>query len=81
MYTTTKYTKEAMLPHGSYWTLNEFVMVAGQCTSDNLPPRIGQIQYAWRTPTLAMAQQIYDVLENNAKHVAEIAFASSPRGG
>ena len=74
MYTTTKYTKEAMLPHGAYWTLNEYVMVAGQCTSDNLPPRIGQIQYAWRTPTLGMAQQIYDVLENNAKHVAEIAF-------
>jgi len=74
MYTTTKYTKEAMLPHSAYWTLNEFVMVAGQCTSDNLPPRIGQIQYAWRVPTLGMAQQIYDVLENNAKHVAEITF-------
>jgi aminobenzoyl-glutamate utilization protein B len=74
MYTTTKYTKEAMLPHGAYWTLNEFIMVAGQCTSDNLPPRIAQIQYAWRTPTLGMAQQIYDVLENNARHVAEITF-------
>jgi aminobenzoyl-glutamate utilization protein B len=74
MYTTTKYTKEAMLPHSSYWTLNEFVMVAGDCTSDNVPPRIGQIQYAWRVPNLAMAQQIYDVLENNARHVAEITF-------
>jgi aminobenzoyl-glutamate utilization protein B len=42
MYTTTKYTKEAMLPHSAYWTLNEFVMVAGQCTSDNLPPRLGR---------------------------------------
>ena len=72
MYTTTKYTKEAMLPHSGYWTLNEFVMVAGQCTSDNLPPRISQIQYAWRVPTLPMAQQIFNVLENNAKHVAEI---------
>jgi aminobenzoyl-glutamate utilization protein B len=74
MYTTTKYTKEAMLPHSAYWTLNEYVMVAGQCTSDNLPPRIGQIQYAWRCPTLGMAEQIYSVLENNAKHVAEITF-------
>lgn len=74
MYTTTKYTKEAMLPHGSYWTLNEYIMVAGQCTSDNLPPRISAIEYAWRVPTLRMAQQIYDVLENNAKHMAEITF-------
>jgi len=74
MYTTTKYTKEAMLPHGAYWTLNEAILVGGQCTSDNLPPRMSQIQYAWRVPTLAMAQQIYDVLENNARHVAEITF-------
>ncbi|MBS7637810.1 amidohydrolase [Candidatus Bathyarchaeota archaeon] len=74
MYTTTKYTKEAMLPHTSYWTLNEFIMVGGQCTSDNVPPSIGQIQYAWRVPTLEMAQRIYEVLENNAKHVAEITF-------
>ena len=77
MYTTTKYTKEAMLPHAAYWTLNEFIMAGGQCTSDNLPPRISQIQYAWRTPTLPMAQQIYNVLENNAKHVAEIAFCKA----
>jgi aminobenzoyl-glutamate utilization protein B len=74
MYTTTKYTKEAMLPHTSYWTLNEFIMVGGQCTADNVPPSIGQIQYAWRVPNLEMAQRIYEVLENNARHVAEITF-------
>jgi aminobenzoyl-glutamate utilization protein B len=80
MYTTTKYTKEAMLPHSSYWTLNEYIMIAGQCTSDNLPPRISAIQYAWRVPTLAMAQQIYNILENNAKHVAEVtACRVTPR--
>lgn len=74
MYTTTKYTKEAMLPHSGYWTLNEYIMTAGQCTSDNLPPRISQIQYAWRVPTLEMAQRVYEILENNARHVAEITF-------
>jgi aminobenzoyl-glutamate utilization protein B len=26
MYTTTKYTKEAMFPHTGTWTLNEFIM-------------------------------------------------------
>lgn len=72
MYTTTKYTKEAMYPHSGTWTLNEFIMAAGQCTSDNLPPRFSQIQYAWRSPTLAIQEQIYRVLENNAKRVAEM---------
>jgi aminobenzoyl-glutamate utilization protein B len=72
MYTVTKSNKEAMYPHTGTWTLNEYIMVAGQCTSDNLPPRIGQIQYAWRSPSLAIQNQIYRVLENNAKHVAEI---------
>ena len=72
MYTTTKYTKEAMFPHTGTWTLNEFIMVAGQCTSDNLPPRLGQIQYSWRSPSLGIQEQISRVLENNARQVAEI---------
>ena len=72
MYTNTKYTKEAMFPHTGTWTLNEFIMVAGQCTSDNLPPRISQIQYTWRSPTLGIQEQIYRVLERNAKHAAEL---------
>lgn len=72
MYTITKYTKEAMFPHTGTWTLNEFIMVAGQCTSDNLPPRLSQIQYAWRSPTFGIQEQIYRVLENNARHAAEI---------
>jgi aminobenzoyl-glutamate utilization protein B len=74
MYTTSKYSKESMLPHSTYWTLNEYIMTSGQCTSDNVPPRIAQIQYSWRVPNLSMAQQIYNVLENNAKNVAEITF-------
>ena len=72
MYTNTKYTKEAMLPHTGTWTLNEYIMAAGQCTSDNLPPRYAAIQYAWRSPTLEMQQRIFEVLENNAKHAAEL---------
>ena len=70
MYTTTKYTKEAMFPHTGTWTLNEFIMAGGQCTSDNLPPRISQIQYAWRSPTLAIQEQIARVLAQNARHAA-----------
>ena len=72
MYTNTKYTKEAMFPHTGTGTLNEFIMVAGQCTSDNLPPRICQIQYSWRAPTLAIHERIFRVLESNARHSAEV---------
>jgi aminobenzoyl-glutamate utilization protein B len=73
MYTMTKYTKEAMFPHTGTWTLNEFVMAAGDATSDNLPPRFSQIQYSWRGPTLGIQQQIYNVLENNARNAAATA--------
>lgn len=70
MYTMTKYTKEAMFPHTGTWTLNEFVLAAGDATSDNLPPRLSQIQYSWRSPLLSVQEQIYRVLENNARHAA-----------
>ncbi|ELT50683.1 hypothetical protein [Brucella intermedia] len=73
MYTTTKYTKEAMLPHSGTWILNEAILAAGQATSDNLPPRFSQIQYSCRTPTLEMAERVIAVLDRNAEHVAKIA--------
>jgi len=72
MYTATKYVEDAMLPYTAYWTLNECIMVGGQCTSDNLPPRIAQIQYAHRAPLLEMQDQIERVLDNTARGVAQI---------
>jgi len=72
MYTATKYVEDAMLPYTAYWTLNEYIMVGGQCTSDNLPPRIAQIQYAHRAPLLEMQEQIERVLDNTAKGVGQI---------
>ncbi len=80
MYTTTKYTKEAMLPHTGTWTLNEAILAAGQATADNLAPRFSQIQYAWRCPTLEMAGRIADVLDHNAEHVAAISHCSLRSG-
>lgn len=70
MYTTTKYTKEAMFPHAGSWTLNEFVLGDGGATSDNLAPRFSQIQYSWRSSSLAIQEQIWRVLASNARHVA-----------
>ncbi|PWC28622.1 M20/M25/M40 family metallo-hydrolase [Teichococcus aestuarii] len=72
MYTTTKYTKEAMFPHSGSWTLNEFILGDGGATSDNLPPRFSQIQYSWRSSSLAIQEQIWKVLAANARHVAAI---------
>jgi len=72
MYTTTKYLKEAMLPRTGLWTINEAVMAAGQATADNMPPRLGIIQYAFRSPSLTQQEQIAKVLINNAENVARI---------
>ena len=42
------------VPAYRHLDLNEFVLVGGDATSDNLPPRFSQIQYAWRSPTLGI---------------------------
>lgn len=70
MYTTTKYTKEAMFPHAGAWTLNETILHGGDATSDNLAPRFAQIQYSWRSPSLALQQRVADVLMANARSAA-----------
>ncbi len=70
MYTTTKYTKEAMFPHAGSWTLNEFILGDGGATSDNLAPRFSQIQYSWRSSSLAIQELIWRVLANNARSAA-----------
>jgi aminobenzoyl-glutamate utilization protein B len=72
MYTTTKYTKEAMFPHAGSWTLNEFILGDAGATSDNLTPRFSQIQYSWRASSLGIQEQIWRVLAANARHVAAI---------
>ena len=71
MYTTTKYTKEAMLPRTGLWSINEAILVAGQATADNIPPKLGIITYAFRSPSLLQQEQIFKVLQNNAESVAK----------
>ena len=70
MYTSSKYTKEAMLPHTGSWSLNEFIPIAGMATADNIAPNISQIQYSLRAPNLEMCEQVFRVLDNNAAHCA-----------
>jgi aminobenzoyl-glutamate utilization protein B len=70
MYTSSKYMKEAMLPHHGSWSLNEFILHAGQAAADNLAPGLGQIQYSLRAPTLDMCRRVFEVLDRNAEHCA-----------
>ena len=70
MHTITQQSKENMLPHSGSWSCNEAILNGGFATSDNLPPRFGQIQYAWRCPSVEMAERVENVLEQNARHVA-----------
>ena len=69
-----------MLPHTGSWTLNEFIPIAGQATADNLPPGIGQIQYAMRAPTLAMCEAVFAVLDRNADHIAAMTHCTVEQG-
>lgn len=73
MFSLTKATIESMLAHTGGWSLNEAILTAGQATADNLPAHIAQINYAWRTPELRMADAILDVLDRNAEHAAATA--------
>lgn len=73
MYSMAKATLESMLAHTGGWSLNEAILTAGQATADNLPAQLAQINYAWRTPDLGMANAILEVLDRNAEHAAAIA--------
>lgn len=76
MYTNSKLMKESMLPHSGSWTLNEFILTAGQAAADNIAPGYGQIQYAMRAPTLAMCEAAFAVLDRNADHVAAMTHCT-----
>ena len=70
MYTTSKMMKESMLPHTGSWAMNEFIPVAGQATSDNIAPAIGQVQFTLRAPSIDMCNAAYAVLDRNAEQIA-----------
>lgn len=72
MYTISKYLRDAILPHTGSWAVNEAILANASATADNVPPRIAQIQYSWRCPTVAMAQRILEVLDRNAEQVSQL---------
>jgi metal-dependent amidase/aminoacylase/carboxypeptidase family protein len=76
MYTASKFLKEAMLPHNGGWSINEFILTAGQAAADNLAPNIGQIHYACRAPFVEMQEKVFATLDNNAEHAAAITHCT-----
>lgn len=76
MYTSSKYMKEAMLPHHGSWSLNEFIMQAGQAAADNIAPGLSQIQYSLRAPNLEMCERVFEVLDRNADHCAAMTHCT-----
>ncbi|MQA04223.1 MAG: amidohydrolase [Streptosporangiales bacterium] len=76
MYQLTKTTHDAMAPAFGGWSLNEAILHSGQATADNLAPRLAQIQYTWRAPDLATAEQILAVLDRNAQTAAAATHCS-----
>lgn len=73
MYQSSKALRESMLSHSGGWSVSEAILTAGQATADNLPAAMADIQYMIRTPTIAMAEQVTEVLDRNASAAAAIS--------
>ncbi|GAA4864245.1 zinc-binding metallopeptidase family protein [Saccharopolyspora rosea] len=76
MYQLTKNSQDAMAPAFGGWSLSEAVLSAGHATADNLPAPLAQIQYSWRCPDLATAEQVLRVLDANARAAASAAHCA-----
>lgn len=72
MLSNAKALKEHMFPRTGLWSLNESILGANNPTADNLPGRISQIQYSWRSPLLGVQEAIESVLRRAAENVARM---------
>lgn len=73
MYTASRVMQDAMLPSVGGWSISDAILTEGQATADNLPARVARIQFSWRTPDIAMAEHVLQVLDRNAQHAAQMA--------
>ncbi|WP_214106249.1 hypothetical protein [Acrocarpospora catenulata] len=73
MLMNTKVVKENMFPRIGLWSLNEAIVGSNFATADNLPARIGQIQYSWRSPSHEVQETILHTLLRTAAGVANMS--------
>ncbi len=62
--------RRSMLPATGLWSFNEAILAAGQATADNLAPHVAQINYMIRADSIAQADIISSVMDNNAQAAA-----------
>ena len=72
MYSTSRSLRDSMLPHSGSWSMNEVILSSGQATADNLAPKISELQYMIRVPTVAEAERVVEFLDNNASAAAKM---------
>ena len=66
--------RRSMLPATGLWSFNEAILCAGQATADNLVPHVSQIDYMVRTDSVAQADIVSTVMDNNAEAAAKASF-------
>lgn len=66
--------RRSMAPATGLWSFNEAILSAGQATADNLAPQVAQIDYMVRADSIAQADIISAVMDNNAEAAAKAAF-------
>ncbi len=66
--------RRSMLPATGLWSFNEAILCAGQATADNLVPHVSQIDYMVRTDSIAQADIVSTVMDNNAEAAAKASF-------
>jgi len=88
LYHLNESMRRSMLPASGLWSFNEAILTAGQSTADNLVPQLAQIDYMVRADSIAEADAISAVMDNNAEAAAKAAFCqcrktwvSKSRGG
>jgi len=80
--------RRSMLPTAGLWSFSEAILTAGQATADNQVPDLAEINYMVRADSLAQADAISAVMDNNAEAAAKAGFCqwrktwvSKSRGG
>jgi aminobenzoyl-glutamate utilization protein B len=80
--------RRSMLPATGLWSFNEAILTAGQATADNLVPQLAEIDYMVRADSVAQADLISAVMDNNAAAAAKACYCrwrktwvSKSRGG
>jgi aminobenzoyl-glutamate utilization protein B len=73
-YQLNESTRRSMLPASGLWSFNEAILTAGQATADNLVPQLAEIDYMVRADSIAQADVISAVMDNNAEAAAKAGF-------